>query len=56
MKTRINGLKAVVATDKMGFVEGVLVTPVVAKKLLNDVSAFSLVTYRLKDLCREVNA
>lgn len=52
---RIFAIQAVALTGKMKMVEGVVMTPKVAKILLTDVPLIKVVGADLRTLCKEVN-
>jgi hypothetical protein len=54
MKKRIQALKAIQVSGKMGNVEGVIVTPAVADKLLNGVSNILLATRNMYQLSKMI--
>lgn len=56
MKNRIEKLRQIELSGKIGQCEGVFVTPMVAKKLLTVVDNVRLATENLYKLCKSVSA
>lgn len=54
MKKRIQKLQAIEASGKWGNVEGVIVTPQIAHKLLNSVSCIVVATGNLRNICKSL--
>ena len=54
MKNRIEQLRQIELSGKIGQCEGVFVTPMVAKKLLTVVSNVQLATGNLRQLCKSL--